>query len=166
MPLSSKRNQASMMILGVAVLFSAGLNTSFAQVLECRDSNGKKLFASVCPKGSTQVREVEILSPPTETKAVKEYNARAKLRLIERDEEFRTRELKKQEAEASKRDNQRQIDNKCYEDKKKLSGLLIDAPIEVGKETDGTPIYLDDKKRLDMIKDLGERLKTCKFDND
>ncbi|MBC3881377.1 hypothetical protein H8K35_09245 [Undibacterium sp. LX40W] len=147
----------------IAISFAS---TTSAQVLECRDSNGKKLFASVCPKGSTQVREVEILSPPTETKAVKEYNARAKLRMLERDEEFRTRELKKQEADAGKRDNQRQIDNKCYEDKKKLSGLLIEGPIEVGKESDGTPIYMDDKKRLESIKDLGERLKACKFDSD
>lgn len=159
-----QRLVASTYLLGFASCLALLAAPAYAQVLECRDSNGKKLFTTNCPKGTTQVREVEILSPPTETKEVKEYNAKAKRRLLERDEEYRNKELKKQEADALQRDDQRKLDNKCYEDKKKLSGLLIEGPIETGKEKDGSPIYMDDKKRLDMIKELSDRLAKCSAD--
>ncbi len=131
------------------------------QVRECRDSEGKKIFASVCPKGATQVRDVEILKPPTETKEVKEQKALTLRRLYEQDQINRTKEANRQEAEGAARDAQRQLSNKCYEDRKKLSALLIVAPIEVGQEKDGTPIFLEDKKRLDMIKEMSERLQKC-----
>lgn len=157
-PVSTPINKKQVILFFATSLFLA---IAQAQVVECRDSSGKKLFASHCPKGTTQSREVEILSPPTESKEVKENNARIKRRLLERDQEYRSKELKKQEAEALSRDNQRKTDNKCYEDKKKLSGLLIEGPIEIGKERDGTPIYMDDNKRLDAIKELSERLKAC-----
>lgn len=132
-----------------------------AQILECRDSNGKKMFAMNCPKGYTQIREVEILSPATETKEEKAHKENVKKRLQEREVDFNARQTKRFENEASDRDAQRLAANSCAENRKKLKALLIVGPVEIGKESDGTPIYLDDKKRLEQIASLSEMLSKC-----
>jgi hypothetical protein len=44
-----------------AVSFFLTLSTAHAQVVECRDAQGKKIFANSCPTGTTKTKEI---SPP------------------------------------------------------------------------------------------------------
>jgi len=44
-----------------AVSFFLTLSTTHAQVVECRDAQGKKIFANSCPAGTTKTKEI---SPP------------------------------------------------------------------------------------------------------
>lgn len=132
-----------------------------AQILECRDQDGKKMFAVSCPKGYKQAREVEILKPASETKEVK-YARAAKLKaMYDRDAQSRARRVSEEEEAAVERDKQRKFANQCHEDKKLLSSLLLDGPYVVGKESDGTPIHMEEEKRLARIKELGENIKKC-----
>lgn len=142
-----------------------GINqTAQAQILECKDENGKKMFATVCPKGYSQAREVEILKPPTESKEGSLLRAKTMKKLLERDAEYRTRQEAKKEAEAIENDNLRKADNACYELRKKLKGLQLEGPYQTGKDREGNPIYMDDQTRADKIKELTDKIKRCPAD--
>lgn len=135
-----------------------------AQILECKDENGKKMFATVCPKGYTQTREVEILKPPSEPKDAGIVRAKTMKKLLEKDAEYRTRAAHKSEEEALERDKQRKIADACYEERKKLNALQMEGPYETGKDRDGNPIFMDDQTRQEKIKSLSDKLKKCPLD--
>lgn len=137
------------------------VTASEAQILECRDENGKKMFATVCPKGFTQAREVEILKPPTEPKDAGVARAKTMKKLLEKDAEYRTRVEQQAVLDAIERDKQRKIADACYEERKKLKSLLVEGPYETGKDRDGNPTFMDEQTRQEKIKSLNEKLKQC-----
>lgn len=135
--------------------------TSFdaaAQVFECKDKDGRKIFSQSCPKQSTQVREIEVIpfKPPVTNKAGKNANWR------QADLGFKDRQQAKIDAESQERDKQRALEEQCYQDQKRLSELSSGLPLVDGKDSKGEIILMGDDKRLAEIKEKTEQTKQCK----
>lgn len=150
------------------------LDTGHAQLFECRDAEGRKVFANSCPPGSTKTREIPapINGSPSNanggttnnlnTKPSVAKPARTDHSAAQQSKEFAEWKRQQVEAEAVARDQQRVDDNKCYVDLRRLRELMNGQPLQTGTETNGDPIFMDDEKRLEEIKMIAERSKNCK----
>lgn len=136
-----------------------------AQVLECRDADGRKIFAQTCPRGSKQVKEVEILaspSNPTSTSASKSTASTSSL--AEKEQAFKDRQNAKENEAEKERDRLRALESECFGHKQKLNNLIDGFPITVSKDAEGNPIFMDDAKRAELGKELTAKLKKCPKD--
>ncbi len=144
------------------VIFLCAAPISEAQVFECRDTNGKKIFAQACPAGSKQIKELEILSSPAKTSSSNTAQSNASsLSLAENEQSFKKRQNAKEEEAAKERDRLRALDSECFGLKQKLAGVVNGIPITVNKDAEGNPIFMDDAKREALGKELIEKLKKC-----
>lgn len=137
-----------------------GISTSsLAQVVECKDKNGKKIFAQVCPNNSTQVREIPVVpvNPATAAKAAKSANSWREANMG-----FKDRQRAKAHEADAERDKQRAVEEQCYQDQKRLLELSSGLPLIDGKDKQGQAILMDDAKRQAELKEKTEQTKHCK----
>lgn len=133
--------------------------SSLAQVVECKDKNGKKIFAQVCPNNSTQVREIPVVpvNPATAAKAAKSASSWRYANIG-----FKDRQQAKVNQENAERDKQRATEERCYQDQKRLLELSSGLPLVAGKDSQGQVILMDDAKRQAELKEKTEQTKHCK----
>jgi hypothetical protein len=161
----------------ISVICTLGMySASHAQVFECRDAQGKKIFANSCPAGSTKIKEISSPnSNPTATTTTNNTGTpavsptpnpttRATKTPAEASREFAEWKRRQEEEEGLVRDQNRADSNKCYEDQKRLRELLNGQPLKTGVDANGDPIYMEDEKRLEEIKAITDRSKKCKLD--
>lgn len=132
--------------------------SSPAQVFECKDKNGRKIFSQSCTDQSKQVREIPVVpfKPTTPAKDSKAANWR------HANIGFKDRQQAKVNAENAERDKQRATEEKCYQDQKRLLELSSGLPLIDGKDKEGQAILMDDAKRLAELKEKTEQTKHCK----
>lgn len=144
-------------------------DASLAQVFECRDAQGKKIFANSCPAGSSKIKEIAspnsnptgTINPATPSPNPTIWTPKTP---AESSREFAEWKKRQEEEEALVRDQKRADSNKCYEDQKRLRELLNGQPLKAGVDANGEPVYMDDEKRLEEVKAITERIKKCKPD--
>ena len=166
--MSKLTHRSTKLLIGM-ICYLAVYSASHAQVFECRDAQGKKIFANSCPAGSTQVKEItspninptSSTNPATATPNPPRWTAKTP---AESSREFAEWKKRQEEEEALARDKNRADSNKCYEDQKRLRELLNGQPLKTGVDANGDPIYMEDEKRLEEIKGIAERSKKCKPD--
>ncbi len=144
--------------LAIALTLSAVSASTTAQVFECKDKNGRKIFSQSCPDQSKQVREIAVVpfKPPVPSKDKKASNWR------QANIGFKDRQQAKTDAENAERDKQRALDEQCYQNQKRLLELSSGLPLIDGKDNQGQPILMDDGKRLAELKEKTEQTKHCK----
>jgi len=175
-----------------AVSFSLTLSAAHAQVVECRDAQGKKIFANSCPAGTTKTKEISppanIVASPASAAAAAAAPAttsttapaspanivpnnvtpnnsaptKSAKTAAESSREFAEWKRRQEEEEGLARDQKRAEENQCYQDQKRLRELLNGLPIQTGVDANGEPIFMEDEKRLEEIKTITERSKKCK----
>jgi hypothetical protein len=171
--MSKPHSLAVKTLIGVICSLSV-VGTSYAQVVECRDAQGKKIFANSCPAGSTKIKEIAspnshptATSNPAATSVTAPPPAapnKATRTPADSSREFAEWKRRQEEEDALARDQNRADSNKCYEDQKRLRELLNGQPLKTGVDANGDPIYMEDEKRLEEIKAIAERSKKCKSD--
>lgn len=144
--------------IGLALALITLSANSTAQVFECKDKDGKKIFSQSCPNQSKQVREIEVIpfKPSTSSKDNKAANWR------QANIGFKDRQQAKTDAENAERDKQRSVEEQCYQDQKRLLELSSGLPLITGKDSQGLAILMDDGKRLAELKEKTEQTKHCK----
>ncbi len=171
-----------------AASFFLTLNTAHGQVVECRDAQGKKIFANSCPAGTTKTKEISppanvvaspasAAAPATTSTAAPASPAnivpnnvtpnnsaptKSAKTAAESSREFAEWKRRQEEEEGLARDQKRAEENQCYQDQKRLRELLNGLPIQTGVDANGEPIFMEDEKRLEEIKTITERSKKCK----
>ncbi|MBR7800926.1 hypothetical protein [Undibacterium fentianense] len=131
------------------------------QILECKDAQGRKILASRCPAGSTQVKEVEV-TPVTNGLGQQPKAKVPTQSLWAKEIEFKERQKFKAEQEERARTLERADDEKCYQNKKKLVSLENGLPYKTGETKTGDPIFMEDQDRVKEIKKIKEKLSKCK----
>lgn len=145
-------------LLAVLAAYAIAHSAS-AQVVECKDKNGKKIFAQLCPNNSTQVREVPVVPvhPTTAAKAAKSASSWRQANIG-----FKDRQQAKVNQDNAERDKQRALDEQCFQDQKRLLELSSGLPLVAGKDSQGQVILMDDAKRQAELKEKTEQTKHCK----
>jgi hypothetical protein len=170
--MSQLTHYSKKLLIGM-ICYLAVYSASQAQVFECRDAQGKKIFANSCPAGSTKIKEISspnsnpTATTNTATPAVMPTQnppTRATKTPAEASREFAEWKRRQEEEEGLARDQNRADSNKCYEDQKRLRELLNGQPLKTGVDANGDPIYMEDEKRLEEIKAIADRSKKCKLD--
>lgn len=153
-----RKISAPLRVLTLLALLSISAS-SLAQVVECKDKNGKKIFAQVCPNHSTQVREIPVVpvSPASAAKGAKAASSWRQANIG-----FKDRQQAKVNSENAERDKQRAIEEQCYQNQKRILELSSGLPLIEGKDKEGQAILMDDAKRQAELKEKTEQTKHCK----
>lgn len=149
----------------IAAIFLCSSQISTAQIFECKDAQGRKILASRCPLGSTIVKEIEV-APVANGHGQAPANKVPQQALWAKEIEFKERQKLKKEQEDLARDKQREDEEKCYQNKKRLTTLLNGFPLSTGDNAKGEPIFMEDAARIDEIKKIKDKMKSCKENQD
>jgi len=133
----------------LVMLFGVAAHAS-AQVRECIDANGKKLYVQDCPYGTVKQREMETNIPVL---PAPENSAQSKS-MKDRENEFDRRKNAQKNASAAAADDQKKADEAkqiCANDKARLDMLQSGrASRRVDPET-GDHVAVDDDQRMAEI---------------
>jgi hypothetical protein len=162
MPISKITKRLHTFASGTAiVIFSFSLySESRADVFECIDAAGNKVFAQICPKGTVSSKEIVTRTVPNGQGSSPAKGANKKS-LQELEEEFRKRQQAKEDEREKAKDAEKTQEAKCDADKQRLGNLLNGRPLVVGKDDKNELVYMDDKTREEQSKQVLERLKAC-----
>ena len=78
-----------------------------AQIVECVDANGKKIYSQSCPAGAEQKREINQVAPPKPSPSNNASNEAAKKALQEQEALFEARRNERLKAEARDEEQQK-----------------------------------------------------------
>lgn len=120
-----------------------------AQILKCVRPDGRVEFASTCPPG-TKVENTGIRNTP----APASTPAKSQKSLVERDAEFRKRQLEQQEAAKKSEEKSREaadLSQNCESSKGYLASLKAGMRISKPDPNTGAQIFLDDNDRAAEI---------------
>jgi len=125
-----------------------------AQIAECRDADGKALFAPSCPPGTTKLRDIEAPPlPAAKTPADKTWQ--------QRETEFQIRQNERRQQEAAAEKQREQIRAECANTQRQLNVLLYSRRLITRDATTGNPEFMDDEERERQIQRFRALLEGC-----
>jgi hypothetical protein len=131
---------------GAILLFAA--SCSMAQIVECVDANGKKIYAQTCPDNANQKREIAVPPPPPKPDD-------SKWKAKEADFEKRRQErLKAQSRDTAKEQHQGNSEQECADARRRLAALQSGKPKNRVDPATGDHIAEDENQRQAEMDEL------------
>jgi len=133
-----------------------------AQVVQCVDANGKKIYSQTCPNNTTKQREIE--TPPAVTPSSSTQAAQKKMQSDEKEFEKRRTERLKSEAVNAEKDQKAARDSQACTDARSRLALLQSGRQSKRADPDsGEHVPMDEEQRQSEIDDLNSQISTsCK----
>lgn len=143
-----------------------GLSTfSMAQIVECVDANGKKIYSQACPAGAEKQRDIEVPAPPPPAKPDASNDA-ARKALDEKEKAFARRRDERIKAESKDEEQQNkniQAAQLCESAKRRLEVLESGRQFKRADPETGEHVPMEEEQRQAEIARLHAQIEvSCK----
>jgi hypothetical protein len=142
--------------LGVSAFVSA-------QIVECIDANGKKVYTQNCPAGTVKQRDIQE-SAPVSSKSTPSNDA-SKQKQADQEKAFEQRRAERLKAAAATEEKEKaeeEAQRTCADDQRRLDLLEAGRRFKRVDPDTGEHVSMDENQRQDEINRLTEQIAACR----